>query len=86
VTDQQDFKKAWFSKLSKGLKEMDSVLDADSQKTVLTGCACKYPKAGLVKMRDAYAASGDIDQVHRILQATFPVSYCYCGAGFYKGI
>ena len=145
------------------MERLESLVDEETARRVMTGCACQHPKQGLQAARQAYEETGDPAAAHRILQTQFeaflrdslelerrhveavvsrgwglagilagnrilatkipksghladyldetdperrrqyychcprvrdilrtggslPVSYCYCGAGFYKGI
>jgi len=37
------------------------------------------------KKQALYCHCPNVQEAHK-MSAAFPVSYCYCGAGFYKGI
>ena len=62
------------------MERLQSRLDPATQRRVMTGCACRYPTAELQAAREAYAASGDVGQVHRMLQAKF-VAFLRAGLG-----
>lgn len=46
------------------------VAEEDAQQVML-GCACRYPKAELAEIREAYIVSGDLTIAHRMLQERF---------------
>jgi len=50
---------------------LDSRLEEGKRREILLGCACQYPKLTLLTMREAYAATGDVDLVHKMLQEEF---------------
>jgi len=145
------------------MERLEGEVETGTLKSIMTGCACQYPKSDLQNVCMEFEASGDIHLVHRMLQEKFeaflrdtlrleeelvmqvvesgwglagilsgdtiiatkipksgylveyfmetdpkkkrqiychcprvrdaltlseslPISYCYCGAGFYKGI
>jgi predicted hydrocarbon binding protein len=53
------------------MKRLESLLDEDQLKQVMTGCACQYPKESLQEMRRSYAETGDIRLVHQMLLDQF---------------
>ena len=55
------------------MDRLDALVDEDTKRQVLTGCACQYPKADLRQIREEYEASGDIEAAHRMLQERFLV-------------
>jgi hypothetical protein len=50
---------------------LDSLVGESDRRAILTGCACQYPKAALAGLRKAYEETGDLAQVHGVLQAQF---------------
>jgi predicted hydrocarbon binding protein len=90
------------------MERLDSLVDEKTCRSILSACACQYPKANLQEIKAVYAATKDIDRVHAMFQDQFEsflrntigvseemlveivemvsTTYCYCGAGFYKGI
>ena len=55
----------------RALERLESLVDAEKCKDIMTGCACQYPKSGLQEARKMYAATGDLDLVHQMLQEQF---------------
>lgn len=53
------------------MDRLDSLVDEDGRRAIMIGCACRYPRADLEPMRQAYAATGDVDRAHRMLQEQF---------------
>ena len=53
------------------MERLESLVDEEKRRAIMTGCACQYPKAGLKKMKEAYAETGDITLVHQLLQEQF---------------
>lgn len=57
---------------SKGAMErLEALVDEQSRKRIMTGCACQYPRSALQAARERYAATGDVDRVHQMLQEQF---------------
>jgi len=50
---------------------LESLVDEGKRRTVMTGCACQYPKSDLQEMRKRYEVTADIDLVHQMLQEQF---------------
>ncbi len=50
---------------------LDSHVEEHKRREILIGCACQYPKSNLETMKEAYAATGDVDLVHQMLQEQF---------------
>jgi hypothetical protein len=66
-TNRQDVI-AW----SKGAMErLEALVDEESSKRIMTGCACRYPRSALRTAREGYAATGDLDLIHGMLQKQF---------------
>lgn len=53
------------------MQRLESLVDAEKSKAIMTGCACHYPKSDLQPMRKAYAETGDVDLAHQMLQEQF---------------
>ena len=53
------------------MERLDSLLDKQKRKDVMTACACQYPKSDLQEARKRYEETGDIDLVHQMLQEQF---------------
>lgn len=53
------------------MQRLETSVDEGEVIKVLTGCACQYPTSGLREARKTYAATGDIDRVHQMLQEQF---------------
>jgi hypothetical protein len=53
------------------LRRLESLVDDEKRKAIMTGCACIYPASDLADVRRAYEMSGDIDLAHRMLQEKF---------------
>ncbi len=53
------------------MERLQSLVDTEGCRAVMTSCACQYPPAELRTLREAYAQTGDIDLVHRMLQEKF---------------
>ena len=53
------------------MERLDTLVKEDKKRSIMTGCACQYPKADLQDLRAQYAATGDVDLVHSTLQERF---------------
>jgi len=53
------------------MQRLETSVDDRSLKSIMTGCACQYPKSELQDLRRDYEATKDINLVHRKLQARF---------------
>ena len=53
------------------MERLDSLVDEEGRKKVMTGCACQYPKSDLQEIREQYQATKDINLVHQMLQDQF---------------
>ena len=53
------------------MKRLDTLVDERQRITIMTGCACQYPKASLRAAREAYVATGNVDVPHQMLQSQF---------------
>lgn len=70
LSDQSDRDEviAW---TQQAVGRLEALVDGSLAKEVMLGCACRYPVEDLQAAREAYAGSGDVDRVHRMLQAQF---------------
>jgi hypothetical protein len=55
----------------RAMERLDTLVDIETRREIMAGCACQYPKADLQAAREAYAATGDVDVSHQMLQAQF---------------
>lgn len=55
----------------RAMERLESLVDEESRRAVMTGCACQYPKAELRAVRKQYETTRDVDLVHRMLQEQF---------------
>ncbi len=53
------------------MERLDSLVDEGERRTIMTGCACQYPKSDLQEIRKRYEATGDIALAHQMLQEQF---------------
>jgi len=53
------------------MERLEAALERDRAEQVMTGCACQYPKEDLQDLRAIYEQTGDIEQVHGLLQDRF---------------
>ena len=53
------------------MERLESLVDEEKSKRIMTGCACQYPKSALQEMRRRYEATRDVDLVHQMLQEQF---------------
>ena len=53
------------------MERLESLVDEEGRKSIMTGCACRYPESGLQDIRKEYEATQDIDVAHRMLQERF---------------
>ena len=53
------------------MERLDSLVDEEGRKKVMTGCACQYPKSDLQEIRKKYQATKNINLVHQMLQEQF---------------
>ncbi|HUS84290.1 MAG TPA: DUF6144 family protein [Anaerolineales bacterium] len=53
------------------MERLDSVVDEKASRSILSACACQYPKANLQEMKSVYAATKDIGRVHAMFQDQF---------------
>jgi len=55
----------------RAMERVDSLVDKEKRKRIMTGCACQYPKSDLQVMRKAYEDTKDAGVVHQMLQEQF---------------
>ena len=55
----------------RAMERLESLVDEERRRAVMTGCACQYPKSELQTVRKQYETTRDIDLVHRMLQEQF---------------
>jgi hypothetical protein len=53
------------------MDRLGALVDQHTANQVMTGCACQVPKQDLQAARQAYEATGDLAEAHRMLQAQF---------------
>ena len=53
------------------MQRLNSLVDEERRKMVMTGCACQYPKSDLQEIKERYQATEDINLAHRMLQEQF---------------
>ena len=53
------------------MERLDSLVDEEDRKQIMTGPACQYPKASLREIRERYEETKDIDLAHQMLQEQF---------------
>ncbi len=54
------------------MERLDALVDDEQKRRdIMTGCACEYPKAQLVPIRETYLETGDLDLAHQMLQEQF---------------
>ena len=53
------------------MEELNTLVDEEKLKTIMTSCACQYPKSDLQVIRQKYAETQDLDAVHIMLQQRF---------------
>ena len=55
----------------RAMERLDSLVDENASRAVLSACTCHYPKANLQEIKAVYAATKDVDRVHGLLQKQF---------------
>ncbi len=53
------------------MERLEARVDEEGRKSIMTGCACHYPRSGLQDVRKEYEATQNIDVAHRMLQEQF---------------
>ncbi len=62
-----------FQWTKEALEKLDSLVDEETRKKILTGCACQYPRARLQHLKELYAETKDLKLVHQKLQEEFEI-------------
>ena len=55
----------------RAMEKLDTLVDEEKRKQIMTGCACQYPKSDLREIRLTYEETKDSDVAHRMLQEKF---------------
>jgi hypothetical protein len=55
----------------KAMKRLDEIAGDLSKQKVMLACACHYPEEELLKLRDHYRKTGNITDIHNLLQQKF---------------
>ena len=55
----------------RAMNRLDTLVEDDPRREIMTGCACQYPREDLAETRQAWEDTGDLDLVHGMLQARF---------------
>ena len=53
------------------MARLDFLVDEATRREIMTGCACRYPTAGLQGIREQVQRGGSVDLAHRMLQEQF---------------
>jgi len=53
------------------MERLDSLVDDRASRSILSACACHYPKVSLQEIKAIYSETKDIDQVHDMIQEQF---------------
>lgn len=53
------------------MERLETLVDEDKRKAIMTRCACQYPKSALQEVKKAYQTTRDIGLAHRMLQQQF---------------
>jgi hypothetical protein len=53
------------------MERLDALATDAQKRSIMTGCACQYPKSDLGPIREQYELTGDVDVAHRMLQERF---------------
>ncbi len=53
------------------MNRLQETVDTETAQEIMSGCACHYPQAALLEIREIYRASGSIDSVQWELQDRF---------------
>ena len=53
------------------MSRLDSLVDKESGKAIMTGCACRYSSSALEPIKKHYQATGDLQAAHQMLQEQF---------------
>lgn len=55
----------------KAMNRLDTLVDEENRRKIMTGCACHFPEHRLLPLRANYAATKDVDTVQRMLREMF---------------
>jgi len=53
------------------MEQLNTLVDEEKLKNIMTSCACQYPKSDLQDIRQKYSDTQDLDAVHTMLQQRF---------------
>jgi len=53
------------------MARLESLVDEEENRSILSACACHYPKADLQEIKATYTVTKDIDRAHEMLQEQF---------------
>ena len=53
------------------MQRLNSLVDEERRKMVMTGCACQYSKSDLQEIKERYQATKDVNVAHQMLQEQF---------------
>jgi len=56
---------------SEAMARIDCLVDEAARRQIMTGCACRYPRADLQNIREQVEQGGGIDLAHQMLQDQF---------------
>jgi hypothetical protein len=62
-----------FDWTKEALIKLDSLTDEKTRDKILTGCACRLPRANLRHLRELYAETQDLELVHQKMQEDFEI-------------
>lgn len=62
-----------FQWTKQALAKLDSFVDEEKKITIMTGCACQYPRANLKHLKKLYAETRDLKLIHQKMQEEFEV-------------
>jgi hypothetical protein len=55
----------------RAMERLESLVDKEAQRQIMTGCACQYPRTELAAARQTWEATRDLERVHAMLQSEF---------------
>jgi hypothetical protein len=55
----------------RAMDRLDSLVDEEARRRIMTGCACRYPASELEAIRRRYQETGDVGAAHQMLQVRF---------------
>ncbi|MCG3222671.1 MAG: hypothetical protein H7641_14925 [Candidatus Heimdallarchaeota archaeon] len=62
-----------FQWTKQALAKLDSFVDEEKKITIMTGCACQYPRANLQDLKKLYAETKDLKLIHQKMQEEFEI-------------